>query len=293
MKFRTPEKRGKKQVSAKEMLSITEAEDHPMPDFEQLFTPQERQSLESKFVAALEELEGGNPNKREFIEGELSGFLVLDQVLTSPLVAEDMRRRAKEICHKAIHEYVDQLVAAIAVEPLNANLIERLSISRRVFPELGARTQLPTKVVEEILQRLRGPERPGEWGEARILFNLLILNPEQQAVIKKLAWSHGSDDIWKTERVAQDRLLPKALHRLLEPSVPLTQVARQKLITYYAKINQSSDLHAMMSLNMKGYALLAILMAPEPQVTPDGRIDLGMPKKRLAEPAALPVRPQV
>lgn len=290
MKFRTPEKRGKKQVSAKEMLSITEAEDHPMPDFEQLFTPQERQSLESKFVAALEELEGGNPNKREFIEGELSGFLVLDQVLTSPLVAEDMRRRAKEICQRAIHEYVDQLVATVLDEPLNGNFIELLSITSLVFPEFVARTKLPTKVVEEILQRLMGPERPTEWDEARILFNLLILNPEQQAIIKKFAWSHGLDDIWQNERVAQDRLLPKALHRLLEPSKSLTPLARQKWLANY---KLDPDLYEILSLSIRGYAVLAILMAPEPQVTPDGRIDLGMPKKKMAEPTALPVRPHV
>lgn len=278
---------------ATEVLGSVEVAPSPMADFEQLFTAQERQRLERKFLEALEELEGGKPDKREFIEAALSGLLVLDQALTTPLVAPDLRQRARAICEKAIQEYASQLTEAVAVEPLNANLTQRLSVTRQVFPEMGERTKLPTTVVEEILQRLVGPERPGEWHEARTLFDVLILNPEHQAAIKKVAWAHGLDEIWKSDRVAQDKLLPKALHRLLEPSTQLTPTARQKWIGNRQEINQDPDIGEILSLSILGNASLAILLAPDPRVMPDGRIDLGMPKKKLVEVPGLPVRPQV
>lgn len=279
---------------ATEVLGVPENEASPMADFEQLFTPEERQSLERKFVETVEELGGGKPDKREFIEGELSGLLVLDQVLTVPLVDSEMRRRARKICQVDIQNYVDQLFEALrGEERLNGNLLERLGVTRRVFPELAASAVLSDGLVTIMLSELKYGKRPTEWEEARILFNTLILNLGQQEAIKHVAWAHGSDETWKAGRVAHDRLLPKALHRLLEPGTALTPAAREKWVAHYLEINQSQSLHEIMSLSIRGYGLLAILLAPEPRVMPDGRIDLGMPQKKLAEAPGLPVRPQV
>lgn len=283
-----------------EALTVVETEESPMADFEQLFTVAVRDGLEKNFLVGLEAFEAGKPNTREFIQGELAGLLVLDQALKVPLVLQAVRQRALRILSVDVEDYINKHLI-YAFSPVKFDTLEQLSEIRRIFFGLETSITRLKEVVTISIDELayqasvyQYGRRLDKWTIAGFLFHSLILYPDTQPAIKRAAWANGFDEEWKEESVAQDRLLPKALHRLLEPSVSLTPTARENWIRDELQRRQSRPVQETSFFSIsKRYSMLAILLAPEPQVMLNGQIDLGMPKKNLAKRPELPVRPQM
>lgn len=295
MKFRTPEKLGKKQVSAKEMLSITEAEDHPMPDFEQLFTSTERLDLENAFLQSVEELEVGHFDWRVIVNGELSALFVLDQVLSVPLVKRTVRERAFNVLATDVLAYTKELLKKID-QNLGAEIegLGNLSSTLQLFPELRDEVRLSDETVLKILRELQTIRLEDDWGEEeKILLSLLYIRPDTLPDIRAFARAHWMNKVWITEGMAGVRLVAKSLYRLLEPSYQLSPEERAGWISIVQAINAVPKTQKVVGWSLADYARLAIALAPEPRMLADGTVHLDLRKKKLSKQVELPARPQV
>lgn len=294
MKLRNTEARVRTGRS-KEMLSMAEAEDHPMADFEQLFTSTERLKLENAFLQNVQKLEAGNSDSRSLVSRELSALFILDQALSVPLVKRAAREHALNVLATGVLAYTKESLKKID-QHLGAEVDGLASLGEivQVFPELRDEVHLSDETMLKILRELETRRSRDDWGEeVDILLSWLYIRPDKLPDIRAFAHAYWMNAVWMKEGKAGDSLFSKSLCRLLEPSYQLSPEERAGWISIVREINAAPNTEKVFGFNLADYARLAIALAPEPRMLADGTVHLDLRKKKLSKQVELPTRPQV